>query len=140
MNLIECPGCSKDVSSEAAACPGCGQPIDKYIKCPKCRSKNVKTITGASKVLSIAMLGPFAANRVLSSYVCLEWNCRHKFNHAGSGVVSPIPSFAERIAAQAAAMKEQDPSVTPGHNVETIILAAFFGGIGLFAILVHFFA
>ena len=139
MNLIECPGCSKDVSSEAAACPGCGQPIDKHIKCPKCRSKNVKTITGARKVMSIAMLGPFAANTILSSYRCSA--CRHKFNHAGSGVVSPIPSFAERLAEQAAVVKEQDPtSVTPRHNVENIILSTFFGGIVLLAVLAHFFA
>src|SRR3989304_10496294 len=63
--LIKCPVCSKDVSNEAAACPNCGQPINTSIKCPKCGSKNTKIISGGSKVLSIELWGPFAANNVL---------------------------------------------------------------------------
>lgn len=34
-NLIECPSCGKQVSSEASACPGCGHPF-----------KAVKTTSG----------------------------------------------------------------------------------------------
>ena len=77
MALIKCPGCGKDVSSNAAACPNCGEPIDTSVKCPKCGSKNTKVISGASKAMSIAMWGVFAANKVKSNYECL--NCRHQF-------------------------------------------------------------
>ena len=57
MALIKCPGCGKDVSANAAACPNCGEPIDTSIKCPKCGSKNTKVISGASKAVSVAMWG-----------------------------------------------------------------------------------
>lgn len=77
MALIKCPGCEKDVSENAAACPHCGEPIDKSTKCPKCGSKDTKAISGTSKAVSIALWGPFAANKVLSKYVCSS--CNHKF-------------------------------------------------------------
>jgi len=32
MPLIKCPACNKDVSSEAPACPSCGQPIKSSIE------------------------------------------------------------------------------------------------------------
>ena len=32
MSLIKCPACNKDVSSEAPACPACGQPIKSSIE------------------------------------------------------------------------------------------------------------
>lgn len=77
MALIKCPGCGKSVSENAQACPNCGEPIDTAVKCPKCGSKNTKVISGASKAVSVAMWGVFAANKVMSKYVCN--NCGHKF-------------------------------------------------------------
>ena len=77
MALIKCPECGKQVSDKAPACPGCGSPIDTAIRCPKCGSANTKVISGASKVASVAMWGVFAANKVLSKYVCSD--CGHKF-------------------------------------------------------------
>jgi len=77
MALIKCPGCGSNVSENARACPNCGEPIDTAVRCPKCGSKNTKVISGASKVFSVAMWGVFAANKVMSKYVCN--NCGHKF-------------------------------------------------------------
>ncbi len=77
MALIKCPACSKDVSSNAASCPHCGEPIDTSIKCPKCGSANTKVISGASKAASVALWGVFAANKVMSKHVCND--CNHKF-------------------------------------------------------------
>ena len=139
MSLIECPGCSKDVSSEATACPGCGQPIDVFVKCPRCKSRNVKIITGASKGLSILMLGPFAANTVLNGYICSEWSCRHKFSHGG-GTVFRKPTLAERIATQAAAMREQHPEITPEQeeHMHNVALAGAITGLTVMAGLIFF--
>lgn len=77
MALIKCPGCGKDVSSNAKACPSCGEPIDTSIKCPKCGSSNTKVISGGSKALSVALWGVFAANKVMSKNECID--CKHKF-------------------------------------------------------------
>ncbi|MDR3149870.1 MAG: zinc ribbon domain-containing protein [Oscillospiraceae bacterium] len=77
MALIVCPGCGNNVSPNASACPNCGEPIDTSIKCPKCGSKNAKVISGASKAVSLAVFGIFAANKVMSKYVCND--CGHKF-------------------------------------------------------------
>lgn len=77
MSLIKCPECQREVSSSASNCPNCGNPIDTKIKCPKCGSKNTKVISGASKAVSVALWGVFAANKVISKYVCN--NCNHKF-------------------------------------------------------------
>lgn len=77
MALIKCSECGREVSSNAAKCPNCGNPIDTAVHCPKCGSKNTKVITGASKVASVAMWGVFAANKVISKYVCND--CKHKF-------------------------------------------------------------
>lgn len=77
MALIKCPECNHVVSDTAKSCPTCGAPIDTAIKCPKCGSKNVKVISGASKAVSVALWGIFAANKVMSHYVCN--NCKHKF-------------------------------------------------------------
>ena len=74
MALIKCPGCGKEVSANAAACPNCGEPIDTSVKCG---SKNTKVISGASKAVSVALWGAFAANKVMSKYVCNS--CGHKF-------------------------------------------------------------
>lgn len=77
MALIKCPECGKQVSDKAPTCPGCGSPIDTAIRCPKCGSPNTKVISGASKAVSVAMWGIFAANKVMSKRVCN--NCNHKF-------------------------------------------------------------
>ena len=83
MALINCPECGREVSDVAKMCPACGAPIDTAVRCPKCNSKNVKIISGASKVASIAMWGVFAANKVRSRYVCNDCKseiCRFKFS------------------------------------------------------------
>lgn len=77
MALINCPACNHQVSSNATNCPACGEPINTQIKCPKCGSADVSVISGASKAVSIGLWGVFAANKVLSKYVCK--NCNHKF-------------------------------------------------------------
>lgn len=77
MAIIKCPECKKDVSDKAANCPNCGNPIDTSIKCPKCGSKNTKVISGASKAVSVALWGVFAANKVMSKNECGD--CHHKF-------------------------------------------------------------
>lgn len=77
MALIKCKECKREVSDKAKTCPHCGNPIDTKVYCPKCGSSNVKIISGASKAVSIAMWGVFAANKVKSQYVCK--NCNHKF-------------------------------------------------------------
>lgn len=77
MALIKCPECGKQVSDRAPTCPGCGSPIDTAIRCPKCGSANTEVISGASKAVSVALWGVFAANKVMSKYVCN--NCKHKF-------------------------------------------------------------
>lgn len=77
MALIKCPECGRGVSSTAKACPNCGAPIDTTIRCPKCGSSDTKVISGASKAASVALWGVFAANKVMSKYVCN--NCKHKF-------------------------------------------------------------
>lgn len=75
MALVTCPDCGKQISSTATACPNCGRPM--AIRCPKCGSDNVKVISGASKVTSVVLWGPLAANKVMSKYACK--NCGHKF-------------------------------------------------------------
>ncbi|RQD71347.1 MAG: zinc ribbon domain-containing protein [Tindallia sp. MSAO_Bac2] len=75
--LISCPGCGKDVSPNAKFCPNCGEPIDTSVKCPKCGSKDTKVISGGGKAVSLAIWGPFAANKVLSKNECKS--CSHKF-------------------------------------------------------------
>lgn len=77
MALIKCPECGRQVSDKAPTCPGCGSPIDTAVRCPKCGSSNVKLISGASKAASIALWGFFAANKVMSKYVCND--CNFKF-------------------------------------------------------------
>lgn len=77
MALIKCPECKREVSSTAKNCPGCGAPIDTSIRCPKCGSTDTKVISGASKAVSVALWGVFAANKVMSKYQCNS--CNHKF-------------------------------------------------------------
>lgn len=76
MALIKCPECGNEVSDKAKNCPKCGNPIDTNVYCPKCGSKNVSVISGASKVASIAMFGIFSANKVKSTYVCNDCKCK----------------------------------------------------------------
>lgn len=77
-HIKKCPICEKDVSSEAALCPNCGHPINTTVKCPRCKSTNVKIISSASKTASILMVGVLAANKVLNKYECKA--CGHKFS------------------------------------------------------------
>lgn len=75
-NLIPCTACNGQISPQAEVCPHCGQPTGVHV-CPKCGKTNTKVISGASKVTSILLWGPFAANKVVSKYQCNE--CGHKF-------------------------------------------------------------
>ena len=77
MAMIKCKECGREVSSIAKTCPGCGAPVDTRVFCPKCGSDRTSVISGASKALSIAMWGVFAANKVRSTYKCDV--CGHKF-------------------------------------------------------------
>lgn len=77
MAMIKCPECGTEVSDRARSCPKCGNPIDTKVYCPKCGSSNVNTISGASKAVSIALWGVFAANKVKSTYQCMD--CNFKF-------------------------------------------------------------
>lgn len=77
MALIKCPDCGRQVSDSAANCPNCGRPISTKVRCPKCGSTNTSVISGASKAVSVALWGPFAANKVMSKYQCNS--CKHKF-------------------------------------------------------------
>ena len=77
MALIKCPECGKEVSDQAGNCSNCGCPINTTIRCIRCGSTNVQVISGASKVGSIILWGPFAANKVISKYMCKD--CKHKF-------------------------------------------------------------
>ena len=62
------------------------------------------------------MLGPFAANTVLSNYACQDWSCGHKFNHAGSGVILKKPGLAERLHDYTEKVREQHPEITPEYE------------------------
>ena len=77
MALVKCPECGREVSSTARTCPGCGAPIDTKVYCPCCGSTDVSIISGASKAVSVALWGVFAANKVMSKYKCNH--CGHKF-------------------------------------------------------------
>lgn len=74
--LINCKTCNNQISEQAEFCPHCGQPTGIHM-CPKCKSVNTETISGASKVASIAAWGVFATNKVKSTYRCK--NCGFKF-------------------------------------------------------------
>jgi len=48
MVLIKCPGYGKDASTNVQICLKCGKPINTFVKCKKCGSKNTKVISSAS--------------------------------------------------------------------------------------------
>ena len=74
--LTPCRACNTQISSYAEFCPQCGHPTGIKV-CPKCSSTNTKVISGASKVTSIFLWGPFAANKVVSKFQCKD--CGHKW-------------------------------------------------------------
>lgn len=77
MPLVSCPACGKQISSEADACINCGQPMHTAIRCPNCKSTNVKRITAASKVGSAALLGIFSVGKLTKTYECLA--CKYRW-------------------------------------------------------------
>lgn len=77
MALVECPACSKMISPNAASCPNCGEPTGKGITCPNCNSTNVKKISAASKVGSVALFGVFSLGKISKSYKCED--CGYKW-------------------------------------------------------------
>lgn len=76
VSLTPCRACGRRISVKAESCPHCGQPTGNHI-CPKCNSVNTRVISGASKVVSIFLWGPFAANKVVSKFQCKD--CGHKW-------------------------------------------------------------
>lgn len=50
---------------------------DNVPRCPTCRSKNIKRISGLSKAGSVAMWGVFAAGKVSKQWHCN--NCKHEW-------------------------------------------------------------
>lgn len=70
MALIKCSDCGKEVSSSAESCPNCGKPISTSIKCPTCKSDNVKKIGAASKIGSAALFGVFSIGKLTKTYQC----------------------------------------------------------------------
>lgn len=76
MQLVTCVACGHRLSPKAEQCPNCGQPTGIHA-CPKCGGINTKSISGASKVTSIVLWGPFAANKVISKFQCKD--CGHKW-------------------------------------------------------------
>jgi transposase-like protein len=77
MPLITCPDCQKEISDSAENCPNCGRPMQTAIKCPNCKSTRVEKISTASKLGSALMWGALAANKLKSSYKCLD--CKFKW-------------------------------------------------------------
>lgn len=75
-NLTPCPDCGRMISKQAETCPGCGRHTGVHV-CPNCGSVNTKTISELSKATSIFMWGIFSANKVKSTYECLD--CKQKF-------------------------------------------------------------
>lgn len=76
VSLMPCRACGAQISSQAEACPHCGQPTGVHV-CPRCSSTNTKTISGISKATSVFLWGPFAANKVVSRFECRH--CGHKW-------------------------------------------------------------
>ena len=72
--IIKCSACSGNVSSQANACPHCGQPM---FRCPKCGSDQIETISGLKKGASAWAFGIFAANTLTNNYKCKK--CGNKF-------------------------------------------------------------
>ncbi len=64
--LIRCPECSRSISDQAAACPGCGYPICAASAAPKHRRgrstrRKLPNGTGSIKKLSGRRTRPYAA-------------------------------------------------------------------------------
>ena len=74
--LVPCSVCNTNISPFSEVCPNCGHPTGIHV-CPKCNSINTEAISGAGKIASIFLWGPFAANKVLSRFQCKS--CGHKW-------------------------------------------------------------
>ena len=74
--LILCPACNRMISKQTETCPGCGRPTGVHV-CPNCGGTNTQTISELSKAGSVLLWGIFAANKVKSTYECLD--CKQKF-------------------------------------------------------------
>ena len=74
--LVSCKACGNQISNHAETCPHCGHPTGVHV-CPKCGGIRTRVISGASKTASIFLWGAYAANKVRSTYECLD--CKQKF-------------------------------------------------------------
>ena len=74
--LVSCKACNNQISNHAETCPHCGHPTGVHV-CPKCGGIKTRVISGASKTASIFFWGAYAANKVRSTYECLD--CKQKF-------------------------------------------------------------
>jgi primosomal protein N' len=75
--LVKCPACYKEISAEADICIHCGQPMNKAIKCPTCKSTDVEKIGTGNKVGSALMFGVFSLGHISKSYKCKK--CGYKW-------------------------------------------------------------
>jgi predicted RNA-binding Zn-ribbon protein involved in translation (DUF1610 family) len=68
--LTKCPICLNDISIESETCIHCGHPLQTKIKCPTCKSDNVKKISGASKIGSALTFGVFSIGKISKTFEC----------------------------------------------------------------------
>lgn len=69
MALIHCPECGREISDQAAACPGCGYPLSKqnthtkddtFLEASRQRDRRFLRIAGPLLLVGIALLLLFA--------------------------------------------------------------------------------
>jgi len=90
MALMKCPECGKKVSTEAASCPKCGQPIDEATRAAGCKIASDEKKRGRWGCLSILVL----------SAVVATWmtNLGDKMDKAKVDQVRPVEASAESPA------------------------------------------
>lgn len=93
MALMTCPDCSREVSDQAPACPGCGRPIAPPIIprqaqapppvvditgawCPHCKNRNShKTTDGKSCVFWIFVIVSMGLALIMIPFLPKTWHC-----------------------------------------------------------------
>lgn len=87
MALTTCPDCAREVSTDAASCPGCGRPMRAADKptCPKCGHQSVENVDGLKgfeNVVAICLLLVFIIPGIAYYFdrTRLSWcsSCHHR--------------------------------------------------------------